>query len=57
MKKSVSHQNSKDLTVLAVKQEGQEGSLPRPEEPLQEGGVLVVGGPKKELDQFDPANV
>lgn len=47
----------KDLTVLAVKQEGQEGSLPRPEEPLQEGGVLVVGGPKKELDQFDPANV
>ena len=47
----------KDLTVLAVKQEGQEGSLPRPDEPLQEGGVLVVGGPKKELDQFDPASV
>lgn len=47
----------KDLTVLAVKQEGQEGSLPRPDEPLQEGGVLVIGGPKKELDRFDPANM
>lgn len=47
----------KDLTVLATKGEGKEGSLPRPEEPLQKGDILVVGGPKEKLDKFDPADV
>jgi trk system potassium uptake protein TrkA len=47
----------KDLTVLAIKGEGQEGALPRPDTPLQKGDVLVVGGPKKELDKFDPSDV
>ena len=47
----------KDLTVLAIKAEGQEGTLPQPDTPLQKGDVLVVGGPKKELDKFDPSDV
>ena len=47
----------KDLTVLAIKSEGQEGTLPQPDTPLQKGDVLVVGGPKKELDKFDPSDV
>jgi trk/ktr system potassium uptake protein len=47
----------KDLTVLAIKGEGQEGTLPQPDTPLQKGDVLVVGGPKKELDKFDPSDV
>jgi trk/ktr system potassium uptake protein len=47
----------KDLTVLAVKGEGQEGSLPRPEAPLKEGDVLIIGGPKKEIDKLDPSTV
>lgn len=47
----------KDLTVLAVKGEGQEGSLPRPEAPLKEGDVLIIGGPKKEIDKLDPSAV
>jgi trk system potassium uptake protein len=47
----------KDLTVLAIKGAGQEGTLPQPDTPLQKGDVLVVGGPKKELDKFDPSDV
>ncbi len=47
----------KDLTVLAIKGENKEGTLPRPETPLQEGDILVVGGPKKELDNFDPSDM
>jgi trk system potassium uptake protein TrkA len=47
----------KDLTVLAIKNKGQGGTLPQPDTPLEEGTVLVVGGPKKELDKFDPAEV
>jgi trk system potassium uptake protein TrkA len=47
----------KDLTVLAIKGEGQEGTLPQPDTPRQKGDVLVVGGPKKELDKFDPSDV
>ena len=47
----------KDLTVLAIKGEGQEGTLPQPGTPLKKGDVLVVGGPKKELDKFDPSDV
>lgn len=47
----------KDLTVLAVKGEGQEGSLLRPEAPLKEGDVLIIGGPKKEIDKLDPSAV
>lgn len=47
----------KDLTVLAIKGENKEGTLPRPDTPLQEGDILVVGGPKKELDNFDPSDM
>jgi trk system potassium uptake protein TrkA len=47
----------KDLTVLAIKGENKGGTLPQPDTPLQEGDILVVGGPKKELDKFDPADV
>src|SRR5215207_972599 len=45
----------KDLMVLAIKNKGQGGALPQPDTPLDEGTVLVVGGPKKELDKFNPA--
>jgi trk system potassium uptake protein TrkA len=47
----------KDLTVLAIKGREKGGTLPQPETPLQEGDILVVGGPKKELDKLDPADV
>ncbi len=47
----------KDLTVLAIKSEGKEGTIPRPETPLQRGDVLIVGGLKKELDDLDPSDV
>ncbi len=47
----------KDLTVLAIKGREKGDTLPKPETPLQEGDILVVGGPKKELDKLDPADV
>jgi trk system potassium uptake protein TrkA len=47
----------KDLTVLAIKGENKGGTLPRPDTPLQEGDILVLGGPKKELDNFDPSDM
>ncbi len=47
----------KDLAVLAIKHEGQEGSLPRLDEPFQEGDVLVIGGPKEELDKLELSEV
>jgi trk system potassium uptake protein len=47
----------KDLTVLAIKGENKGGTLPQPNTPLQEGDILVVGGPKEELDKLDPADM
>lgn len=47
----------KGLTVLAIKGEGVEGSLPRPETPLKKGDILVIGGPKRELDRLNPSDV
>jgi trk system potassium uptake protein len=47
----------KDLTVLAIKGREKGGTLPQPGTPLQEGDILVVGGPKKQLDKLDPADV
>lgn len=47
----------KDLTVLAIKGKDKGGTLPQPDTPLEEGTVLVLGGPKKELDNFDPNSV
>jgi trk system potassium uptake protein TrkA len=47
----------KDLTVLAIKGENKGGTLPQPDTPLQKGDILVVGGPKRELDKFDPADM
>ncbi len=47
----------KDLTVLAIKGEGKEGTIPRPDAPLQKGDVLIVGGRKEELDRLDPSDV
>lgn len=43
----------KGLTVLVVKPKGKEGVLPRPNEPLREGDVLLVGGLKKVIDKID----
>ena len=47
----------KGLTVLAIKGEGKEGSIPRPETPFNKGDVLIVGGAKEELDRLDPSSV
>ena len=47
----------KGLTVLAIKGEGREGVIPRPETPLQKGDVLVVGGTKQKLDRLDPSDM
>lgn len=47
----------KDLTVLAIKGREKGGTLPKPDTPLQEGDILVVGGQKVELDKLDPADV
>lgn len=47
----------KDLTVLAIKGREKGGTLPQPETPLQDGDILVIGGPKKELDKLDPTDV
>jgi trk system potassium uptake protein TrkA len=47
----------KGLTVLAIKGQGKEGAIPRPETSLQKGDVLVVGGSKRELDELDPSDV
>jgi K+/H+ antiporter YhaU regulatory subunit KhtT len=43
------------LTVLAIKGEGKEGTVPHPESPLKEGDLLVIGGLKKKLDKLDPS--
>lgn len=47
----------KDLTVLAIKGKDQGGTLPQPDTALEKGTILVIGGPKKELDNFDPNSV
>lgn len=47
----------KGLTVLAIKGENKGGTLPQPNTPLHKGDILVVGGPKKQLDKLDPADV
>jgi trk system potassium uptake protein len=47
----------RDVTVLAIKGKDEGGALPRPEQPLREGDVLVMGGKKKALDKLDPSDV
>jgi trk system potassium uptake protein len=47
----------RDVTVLAIKGRGEGGALPRPQQPLREGDVLVMGGKKKALDGLDPSDV
>jgi trk system potassium uptake protein TrkA len=47
----------KGLTVLAIKEEDRGGSLPQPETPLKEGDILVIGGPKDELDKLEPSEM
>lgn len=42
----------KGLTVLAIKPEGEHGIMPRPDKPLGENDVLVVGGDKKRIDEI-----
>ena len=49
--------DKKGLTVLAIKGENKGGTLPRPDTPFQEGDMLVIGGPKEELDKLDPSTV
>jgi trk system potassium uptake protein TrkA len=41
------------LLVLAVKHPGGEWGLPDPASRLEAGDILVVGGPKRELDRLD----
>ena len=43
--------------MLAIKGVNKGGTLPQPDTPLQDGDVLVIGGPKKELDNFDPSDM
>jgi trk system potassium uptake protein len=40
------------LTVLALERKGSGGTIPRGDTVLQEGDVLVIGGPKRKLDKF-----
>jgi trk system potassium uptake protein TrkA len=40
------------LTVLALERKGSGGTIPRGDTVLQEGDMLVIGGPKKKLDKF-----
>jgi len=40
------------LTVLALERKGSGGTIPSGDTVLQEGDVLVIGGPKKNLDKF-----
>jgi trk system potassium uptake protein len=47
----------KNLTVLAIKGRERGGTLPQPETPLQEGDILILGGPKKQLDKLDSTHV
>jgi len=47
----------RDVTVLAIKGKGEGGALPRPEQPLREGDVLVIGGKKKAVDRLDTSDV
>ena len=47
----------RDVTVLAIKGRGEGGTLPRPEQPLREGDVLVIGGKKTAVDRLDPSDV
>ncbi len=46
-----------ELTVLAIKGEGKEGTLPQPETPLEEGDMLIIGGSKEKIDKLDPSAV
>lgn len=41
------------LTVLAHKSEGRTGNIPKGEQTLQEGDMLVIGGPKENIDKSD----
>jgi trk system potassium uptake protein TrkA len=47
----------RDVTVLAIKGKGEGGALPRPEQPLREGDVLVIGGKKKAVDRLELSDV
>jgi trk system potassium uptake protein TrkA len=40
------------LTVLALERKGSGGTIPSGDTVLQKGDVLVIGGPKKNLDKF-----
>ena len=40
------------LTVLALERKGSGSTIPRGDTVLQEGDMLVIGGPKKKLDKF-----
>lgn len=40
------------LTILALERKESGGTIPSGDTVLQEGDVLVIGGPKKNLDKF-----
>jgi trk system potassium uptake protein TrkA len=41
------------ITVIALKSKGKAGSIPRADTILHKGDVMVLGGPKKNLDELD----
>jgi trk system potassium uptake protein TrkA len=41
------------ITVIALKSKGKAGSIPRADTVLHTGDVMVLGGPKKNLDELD----
>jgi trk system potassium uptake protein len=42
--------DTKGVTIMTVKREGERSTIPRADAVLREGDVLVVGGPKAKLD-------
>lgn len=47
--------DTRGVTVLTLKREGQEAIIPRADAVLKEGDVLVIGGPKGKLDRIASA--
>lgn len=48
--------DTKGVTVMTLKREGEESIIPRADVVLQKGDVLVIGGPKSKLDRIASAS-
>jgi trk system potassium uptake protein TrkA len=44
--------DTKGVTIMTLKREGEESTIPRADAVLQKGDVLVIGGPKATLDRI-----